>query len=184
MKRRAGVSKIAHPVKCIYCKQSFDRDKIPFVQVSERRYAHKDCHERGKDKKEKDELDRLALEDYISKHICPEGYVTPRVRKQMQSYIKNYNYTYSGMLKALVYFYEVQGNSYEKANGGIGIIPYTYSNAYQYYFAIWLANNNNSKINFEDFNIKQSLVKINPPKRKKKRKKLFSFLDKEEENNE
>lgn len=34
---------MAHIVTCIYCKKKFDRDKYPFVQVSPRRYAHKEC---------------------------------------------------------------------------------------------------------------------------------------------
>lgn len=157
---------------------------MPWVQVGTRRYAHEDCSKHAEQKLKKEELDKIALEEYIAEHICPEGYVTPKVRRQINDYIKEYNYTYSGMLKALVYFYEVQGNSYNKANGGIGIIPYTYSNAYRYYFAIWLANTNNSKIDNKSYDTKQSIVTITPPQKKKRRKKLFSFLDKEEENNE
>jgi hypothetical protein len=34
---------MAHIVTCIYCKKKFDRDKFPFVQVSQRRYAHQEC---------------------------------------------------------------------------------------------------------------------------------------------
>ena len=33
--------------KCIYCKGEFDRDKLPYVQVSERRYAHKECADKN-----------------------------------------------------------------------------------------------------------------------------------------
>ena len=34
---------MAHIVTCQYCRKKFDRDKIPFVQISPKRYAHKDC---------------------------------------------------------------------------------------------------------------------------------------------
>lgn len=34
---------MAHVVLCPYCKKKFDRDKVPFVRVAERRYAHEDC---------------------------------------------------------------------------------------------------------------------------------------------
>lgn len=81
------------------------------------------------------------------------------------------------MLKALIYFYEIKGNSYEKANGGIGIIPYTYDAAYQYYFAIWLANQNNSDLALKNYEVKQEKIKIHPPQRKINKKKRFSFLD-------
>lgn len=56
----------------------------------------------------------------------------------MNDYIREYQYTYSGMLKALVYFYEVKGNNKNKANGGIGIIPFIYKDAYNYYYNLWM----------------------------------------------
>ena len=34
---------MAHPCKCVNCGRQFDRDKVPFIQVSSRRYAHKKC---------------------------------------------------------------------------------------------------------------------------------------------
>ena len=34
---------MAHPVKCKYCGQTFDRDKVEHVQVSKARYAHIEC---------------------------------------------------------------------------------------------------------------------------------------------
>ena len=39
---------MAHSVKCKYCQKTFDRDKIAFVQVSSKRYAHADCYLREK----------------------------------------------------------------------------------------------------------------------------------------
>lgn len=48
-------------------------------------------------------------------------YITPKIRKQMNSYINEYHYSYSGMLKALQYSFEVKGNDVAKANEGIGI---------------------------------------------------------------
>ena len=64
-------------------------------------------------------------------------------RKQMKDFVENYHYTYSGMKKALVYFYEIKKNDISKANGGIGIIPYVYRDAYNYYYTLWLANQKN-----------------------------------------
>ena len=98
--------------------------------------------------------------------LLGENYINPRVRKQLNQYVEEYNYTYSGMLKALIYFYEVKGNSVEKANGGIGIIPWIYKDAYNYYYNLWMIKQRN-----EDKNI---------PQRKPYKKNLFSFLDEEE----
>ena len=33
-------------VKCKYCGEMFDRTKVPYVEVSSRRYAHKECAEK------------------------------------------------------------------------------------------------------------------------------------------
>ena len=46
---------------CIYCKKKFDRDKFPFVQVSQRRYAHQECSLTEDQKKDKEEQ---AAEEY------------------------------------------------------------------------------------------------------------------------
>ena len=66
-------------------------------------------------------------------------YVDARIQLQIKQYINDYNFTYSGIRKALIYFYEIKGNSIDKANGGIGIVPYVYKNAYNYYLALWQA---------------------------------------------
>ena len=38
---------MARKCKCVYCKGEFDRDKLPYVQVANLRYAHKECAERN-----------------------------------------------------------------------------------------------------------------------------------------
>ena len=129
---------MAHKVKCIYCQQTFDRDKYPYIQVSSRRYAHPACAQAENKKKQEEENDKEKFEKYVM-DLLNETYINARVRKQMNTFIEDYNYTYSGMLKALVYFYEVKGNNKAKANGGIGIIPYIYKDAYNYYYNLWMA---------------------------------------------
>ena len=59
-------------------------------------------------------------------------YIDARIRKQIKQYREEYNYTYSGIRKALIYHYEIKGGDKSKANGGIGIVPYVYENAYNY----------------------------------------------------
>ena len=39
--------------------------------------------------------------------------INTRVQKQINSYIKDYGYSYSGILKALIYFFEIKENSIE-----------------------------------------------------------------------
>ena len=109
-------------------------------------------------------------------------YVHQRVRRQINTYISDYNYSYSGIQRTLTYFYEIKGNSLDKANGGIGIVPYVYQDAYNYYYALWEAGQKNQNKNISDFVPKEKVITISPPQRKLKKRKLFTFLDEEEMN--
>jgi len=165
-----------HKVKCKVCGRVFDRDKEPFKQVSERRYAHLACAVAEENEKSQAQKDKEDLEKYIMQ-LLGEEYITPRVRKQINSYIEEYNFTYSGMKKALVYFYEVQGNDKKKANGGIGIIPYIYRQAYEYYYSLWLANQKNENKIIVDYKPKVIEVRIASPQRKPHKRRLFTFFE-------
>ena len=113
-------------------------------------------------------------------------YVYAKIKKQIQDYVTNYGYTYSGIHKALVYYYEVKGNKFDegKAQGGIGIVPFVYQNAYNYYYAIWEAQQKQEHIlgaeSLEPYIPKTVEVRIPVPKREERKRKLFSFLDEEE----
>lgn len=171
---------MAHIVTCVYCKQRFDRDKFPYVQVSARRYAHQECSLTEEQKISKEEQDKIDLENYILK-LFKVDYVDARVRKQIKQYREEFNYTYSGIRKALTYFYEVKGNSIEKANGGIGIVPYVYQNAYNYYLALWQAQQKNQDKVLNDYVPRVKEIVIPRPQRKVKKRELFTFLDEEKE---
>ena len=169
---------MAHNVTCIYCKHIFDRDKHPFRQVSARRYAHEDCAVREEANRAQEEKDKEAFEKYILT-LFKLDVLNVRIRKQIKTYIEEYGYTYSGMLKALIYWFEIKGHSIEKANGGIGIIPYVYQQAYEYYYSLWQANQKNEFKNIEEYIPKVRVIKIPIPQKKDRRKKLFTFLDEE-----
>ena len=171
---------MAHIVTCVYCKQRFDRDKFPFIQVSARRYAHQECSLTEDQKKSKEEQDKEDLEQYIMQ-LFKVDYIDARVRKQIKQYREEYNYTYSGIRKALIYFYEIKGNSIEKSRGGIGIVPYIYKDAYNYYFALWQAQQKNEDKVVQQYVPVVKEIVIPRPQRKVKTRKLFSFLDEEME---
>lgn len=164
-----------HKVKCSKCGQIFDRDAIPFIETGKRRYAHKTC---PLPPNPEDENDKRKLEEYIMK-MFKTDFVDPKIRKQINTYINEYHYTYSGILKSLIYFYEIKHNSIEKANGGIGIVPYTYTAARNYYYAIWEAQQKNEEKVIEEYKPKVKEVVIAAPQRKVKKRRLFAFLDEE-----
>jgi len=135
--------------------------------------------------KTKEEKDREALETYIKK-LFKTQVVPPRAQKQIKQFVKENNFTYSGILKSLKYFYEVKGGSLEKANGGIGIVPWVYEKAYNYYYSIWLAEQENNKILETQpsiLNMPQVEIHITTPKKEPvgRKRTYFSFLDEEVE---
>lgn len=169
-----------HIVKCSICGEQFDANTVEFVKTSARRYAHACCYGAKSAEMTQEEKDKIALEEYI-KQLLNITTINPRIRKQIKTYIEEYKYTYSGIKKALIYFFEIRGNSVEKANGGIGIVPYVYKQSFDYYYGLWLAKQKNEDKNIETYQPTIIEIKITPPKRNpKRRKKLFSFLDKEE----
>lgn len=169
-----------HMVKCFYCGQTFDAAAEPFIKPNSTRYAHKDCAENEEAKKTKVQKDKANLEAYI-KELFNIKALTPKIKRQIDDYTKNKNYTYSGIHKTLKYFFEIRGNSIEKANGGIGIVPFVYDDAFNYWRAIWEAKERNEQVNIQDYILPQREIHILPPQREplKTMRKLFTFLDEE-----
>ena len=171
---------MAHIVKCAICGKQFDRDKIQAVEHGARRYSHYECEPNGKlvplPEKPKEDEDLTKLKDYISlKYGDKANWVL--ITKQIKDFHENKKYSYSGMLKSLIYFYDVKNNLVEKSNGGIGIIDYTYNDAYNYYLGIFMAQ---QKTNV-DFNpiIKEYTIPL--PKAQTLKKKLLDWgIDNEE----
>lgn len=169
---------MAHFVTCIYCKERFDRDKIKCKQVSTMRYAHIGCAEKFEAIKAKEERDKQDLENYIGQ-LFGEGYVNARIRKQLNTYIAEYKYSYTGILKTLIYWFEIKHGDKDKANNGIGIVPYQYENAKKYYHAIHLAKVMNINKDIAEYKPTVKEIKILRPERKPLKKKRFEFLDEE-----
>lgn len=171
-----------HLVKCFFCGQTFDANVEPYIMVNSRRYAHENCFNKNQEEKTQEEKDKESLEAYI-KQLFNINSINTKIKKQIKKYIEEDNFTYSGIRRSLVYFYEIKQNSIEKANGGIGIVEYVYSEAFNYYYNLWLAQQKNENKNINDyFKPKEEiLITIPPPQRKVRKRKLFSFLDKENE---
>lgn len=172
------------PVKCPYCGKTFSRELEDYVQINAKRYAHKECFDRHNAELTQEEKDKLGLENLI-KSLFNYVSIPERVKKQIQDYHDNRKYTYSGITKSLIWFYQIKGNPIEKANGGIGIVPYIYEDARNYYTAIWVAQQQNQAKPIEQWEPEVVEIHIPPPKSKPmKRKNLFSFLDDDKEDDE
>lgn len=161
-------------VKCKYCGIQFDRNAEPAVEVSARRYAHKACADKYQETVSQDELDYIELEKYIKKLFSLQV-VNAKIKKQIRDFRQEYNYTYSGMLKTLYWWFEIRGNSIEQAQGGIGIIPFVYNDACQYYYSIYLAEIANKEVEIYKPQVKE--IEIGSPRVKPNPIKLFNLDD-------
>ena len=97
---------MAHNVKCTVCGKIFDRDKIQAVKSGARRYAHYRCLPEGELVPLPNPIDEdlLKLEQY-AEELLGEDFNLARVRKQIKDFKETYDYSYSGMLKTLKWFY-------------------------------------------------------------------------------
>lgn len=171
---------MAHYVTCTICKKRFDRDKYPAVLVNTRRYAHASCAGALSEEQAKEEQDRQALEEYIIQ-LFNLKHMDGRITLQIKKFIQDYNYTYSGILRTLKYFYEVKKNDLSKSNNGIGIVPWVYQEAYNYYYNQWLLKQKNTDKNIEEYSPHYIDIVIKEPMRQPKKRKIFTFLDEEVE---
>lgn len=158
---------------CKYCKKAFNQYEEPYVKVSKTKYAHKACH---LEDMARDKSDEEKLYEYIMQ-LFDTDYVLPGPRKQIKEFIEKYNFTYSGILKALIYYYEVKKGSIEKSHGQIGIVPYVYKDAYNYYYALWEAQQKNVTKIIDNYIPTVEEIHIPSPQKKVYKRNLFSFLD-------
>ena len=166
---------MSHIVKCAICQKTFDRDKIQAVKHCARRYSHYECEPTGEKVPliKKDE-DLQKLLEYIN--ILFKGQQNQaKVNQSIKKFHSEFGYSYSGIQKALYYFYEIKHNSIDKANGGISIVPFVYKDAYNYYYDLFMAQQRNE--NKKPFIERVREIIIKPPKVEKP-VKLFD-LDKE-----
>lgn len=158
-------------VKCPGCGLRFYREDEPHVHVKNR-YWHTACFNQEKKELSQSEQAIKELEDYIC-NLFKTDYVSPRIRRQISNMISQYNFTHSGILGSLKYWFEVKDGSIEKSNNGIGIVPYIYQDASTYYESLFHAHQANRGI--EKIEMEETVVKITPPKRNVKRLKMIDL---------
>ena len=149
-------------VKCLYCGQQFNRNdpSIQVKQVTNRRYAHLICWEAHVNNLSQEEKDIIAFYDY-TKQLFGENYNYILTKKLAERFVKENNYTYTGMLKTLKWYYEKEKHTLDKSNGSIGIIPYVYNQAMQWYYSLYQAQQANNGKDVEIFiKPKEKIIKM------------------------
>lgn len=131
-------------VHCRVCKKPIDRNKltenIDWVMPSKNWFYHIDCYKtwcEGKSnykditKKETQEEYLENIKYYLYKDLKINVNFS-KLTQQIQTFLKR-GYTLKGILFTLIYFYDIQKGSIDKSQGGIGIVPYVYEDAKQYW---------------------------------------------------
>lgn len=169
-------------VKCPVCGKEFNKDKVKCVQYSARRYAHFACapdkpaYVPVKGEQSQEELDRQALCDYIVERHGLKA-TGPAINKQIKQYHDEAGYTYSGMLKALQYWYDIKHNYDPRFKDTIAIIGKVYNQAYDYFFNLYKAQVINANKDVKDYEGRVKEVVVPSPRPKERRKRFFDMED-------
>lgn len=169
---------MAHKCKCAICGKEFDRDIVQSVKYGNRRYAHYNCYPEGEKIPLKKKNKNAEIIEYLIKLYGKDKVNYPLVGTQIKRYVEQ-GYKESGILASLKWWYEIQGHSVvddadKNKNGGLGIIPYVYPQAKEYYRKIAQAQERNKDKNYTMLNRK---VKIQLPKNNVKHQKLFDSIE-------
>ena len=131
-------------VMCRECRKRFDKTKlqenIDWVMPSKNYYYHKDCYDLWvtKRKNKKDITEQKQDEEYIRDifdYLARDLKVSfdgEKVGSQIKNFIKQ-GKNAKGILFSLIYFYDVQKGDWNNSKGGIGIVPYIYDDAREYW---------------------------------------------------
>jgi hypothetical protein len=162
-------------VKCKVCGKTFDRNAENAVKVGGNRYAHATCAEGYEVPQDEQDLDKLHK--YLQQ-LFKNDYNYVVLQKQIETFVEVNKFSYTGILKSLIYWYEIKENTLEKSNDRIGIVPFIYQDALKYYLALFMANEINKDKRLEDYKTPIiNEVKIKKPVRDLPVFRLFNLDD-------
>lgn len=139
-------------VKCPVCQSYNDKEEAIYHQ---KRYYCKICYEN----KTKEANDYKSLIGYICNLYeveAPTGFML----SQIKSFKEQYNYTYKGMELTLDYFYQVKTNNEPDIDKGLGIIPYVYDEAKQFFIDKKNIKKNVDGVDLQDIISKSNVICI------------------------
>lgn len=107
--------------KCPHCNNEV-KEEDAIYNTKTKRYYHEFCYN--------ELLERKKLCDYVCELLNYKK-LSVRIYQQMANYYER-GVSYTDMLLALKYFYEIKKGDINKSQGGIGIIPYVLDEAKEF----------------------------------------------------
>jgi hypothetical protein len=173
----------SHFVKCYFCGERFDLNSEQGIKVNERRYGHLSCCPKEDIHKYKlVEMDSPVdpnyrkITDFI-KELIGDHANWPLLAKQLKNMREKNNFTYSGILGTLQYLYVIKNTKIPNNYNVLGLVPYNYKNAKEYYQSIKKIEEQTEVLKTTKEEIKEIEIPI-PIKSKKK--KLFKLGEDDE----
>lgn len=160
MDKTTSTAKKKNIRKCLYCGKDIDISIDDYCMASTRRYAHTECYHKN----------YKSDDEYITKiysMLKEEVRITvdfPQCERQRNSFILKLGYTNEGIYKALKYFYLVTKHSPDKSGNRIGIVPYVYEEANNYYANIEKQQKLLTKQINHQQELEKPIIKVNLPK--------------------
>lgn len=156
-------------VKCHLCGQLFDKDTG--IRIDEKNF-HKLCGNEYLDKKE---IFKYVARLFGFKSETKPG---PRITSQLKSFKQKYpHYTYEGILNALKYHFEIRKGSIDKANEGIGIVPYVYDEAQEFFTKLKNKQDRIAQVIEQQLEVKPEILTIKKTAEEKKKKQSLYNLE-------
>ena len=117
--------KKSRKVKCPECETFNHKEETIYHQ---KRYYCKICYN-NKTKESQHYKDLISYICNLYEIEAPSGFILVQIKK----FKEQFNYTYKGIELTLEYFYEIKTNNTPEAGQGLGIIPYVYEEAKQFF---------------------------------------------------
>lgn len=138
--------------RCLICNKIHKEEDN--VYIKNKCYC-RECHE----EKTEGTSDYKKLITYICELFDIDA-PTMVMTSQIKDFKENYKYTYRGIQTTLHYFFEIEGNEILD-NAGIGIVPFVYDEAKQFYIENSNIKKNLEKIDLEDVISQVVTININ-----------------------
>lgn len=118
---------------CRICKEKINKEKDDWIMPSNLYYYHRKCYEDWKASTPVTDREyKSFIYDFISRDL-KVSYDYHMIEAQINKFVKENKCTIKGIFFTLKYFYEVKKNDWDKGHGGIGIVPFVYNEACNYW---------------------------------------------------